>query len=376
MTKNQISYEIDKQEHKVYYSKNVEDNLVNDIQSLHSDRKVLFIYDRNISKKFILNIKTKLKLTGNLIFFKKVYGQKKNKNLKTLLSLFDELVKNKFTKNSVIISCGGGVVGDLSGLLSSLYLRGTIYFHIPSTMTAIVDSCIGGKTGINHKGIINSFGNYYHPKRVYISQKIIEELPEREYFSGFAEIIKCGLIGNRNIIRILQKDKFLFKRKKINTISKVILETLKTKIKFFKDDVREQNQRLILNFGHTFAHAIEMATDKHFKNDYLRHGEAVGLGMLCEIMMSQNTNRKNNSNNVYYMTKQLLKKYNLPTKLKIPNKLNRKIHSGIYEGVFLDKKIKNKYPRFISLKKICSPKIEEIKDFGALNDSIYKITQN
>jgi len=376
MTKNQISYEIDKQEHKVYYSKNVEDNLVNDIQSLHSDRKVLFIYDKNISKKFILNIKTKLKLTGNLIFFKKIYGQKKNKNLKTLLSLFDELVKNKFTKNSVIISCGGGVVGDLSGLLSSLYLRGTIYFHIPSTMTAIVDSCIGGKTGINYKGIINSFGNYYHPKRVYISQKIIEELPEREYFSGFAEIIKCGLIGNRNIIRILQKDKFLFKRKKINTISKVILETLKTKIKFFKDDVREQNQRLILNFGHTFAHAIEMATDKHFKNDYLRHGEAVGLGMLCEIMMSQNTNRKNNSNNIYYMTKQLLKKYNLPTKLKIPNKLNRKIHSGIYEGVFLDKKIKNKYPRFISLKKICSPKIEEIKDFGALNDSIYKITQN
>ena len=376
MTKNQISYEIDKQEHKVYYSKNVEDNLVNDIQSLHSDRKVLFIYDKNISKKFILNIKTKLKLTGNLIFFKKIYGQKKNKNLKTLLSLFDELVKNKFTKNSVIISCGGGVVGDLSGLLSSLYLRGTIYFHIPSTMTAIVDSCIGGKTGINYKGIINSFGNYYHPKRVYISQKIIEELPEREYFSGFAEIIKCGLIGNRNIIRMLQKDKFLFKRKKINTISKVILETLKTKIKFFKDDVREQNQRLILNFGHTFAHAIEMATDKHFKNDYLRHGEAVGLGMLCEIMMSQNTNRKNNSNNIYYMTKQLLKKYNLPTKLKIPNKLNRKIHSGIYEGVFLDKKIKNKYPRFISLKKICSPKIEEIKDFGALNDSIYKITQN
>ena len=376
MTKNQISYEIDKHEHKVYYSKNVEDNLVNDIQSLHSDRKVLFIYDKNISKKFILNIKTKLKLTGNLIFFKKVDGQKKNKNLKTLLSLFDELVKNKFTKNSVIISCGGGVVGDLSGLLSSLYLRGTIYFHIPSTMTAIVDSCIGGKTGINHKGIINSFGNYYHPKRVYISQKIIEELPEREYFSGFAEIIKCGLIGNRNIIRILQKDKFLFKKKKINTISKVILETLKTKIKFFKDDVREQNQRLILNFGHTFAHAIEMATDKHFKNDYLRHGEAVGLGMLCEIMMSQNTNRKNNSNNVYYMTKQLLKKYNLPTKLKIPNKLNRKKYSEIYEGVFLDKKIKNKYPRFISLKKICSPKIEEIKDFGALNDSIYKITQN
>ena len=86
--------------------------------------------------------------------------------------------------------------------------------------------------------------------------------------------------------------------------------------------------------------------------------------------------KKKNSNNLYCMTKQLLEKYNLPTKLKIPNKLGRKIHSGIYDGVFLDKKTKNKYPRFISLKKICSPTIEEIKDFGALNDSIYKITQN
>jgi len=376
MTKNQISYEIDKHEHKVYYSKNVENNLVNDIQSLHSDRKVLFIYDKNISKKFILNIKTKLKLTGNLIFFKKVDGQKKNKNLKTLLSLFDELVKNKFTKNSVIISCGGGVVGDLSGLLSSLYLRGTIYFHIPSTMTAIVDSCIGGKTGINHKGIINSFGNYYHPKRVYISQKIIEELPEREYFSGFAEIIKCGLIGNRNIIRILQKDNFLFKRKKINTISKVILETLKTKIKFFKDDVREQNQRLILNFGHTFAHAIEMATDKHFKNDYLRHGEAVGLGMLCEICLSYKDVNLIKNSDLYQSVEKLLNKYNLPSKLKIPKKLKKKIHSDIYNFIFLDKKKKGKYPRYIFLKKSNSPKIDEIKDFGSLNDVIYKIIEN
>ena len=147
-------------------------------------------------------------------------------------------------------------------------------------------------------------------------------------------------------------------------------------INFFKNDVKEKNKRLYLNFGHTFAHAMEMTTDKYLKKDFLRHGEAVGLGMLCEIMMSQNTNRKNNSNSLYYMIKQLLEKYNLPTKLKIPNKLNKKIHSGIYEGVFLDKKTKNKYPRFISLKKICSPTIEEIKDFGALNDSIYKIIQN
>ena len=376
MSINTISYEVDNETNKVLYSKEIDKILIKDINDLKSDQKILFIYDKNISKKIIDDFKTKLKLTGNIVFFKEIEGKKVNKNLNNLLKLFDELIRNKFTKNSIIISCGGGVVGDLCGLLSSLYLRGTIYFHIPTTMTAIVDSCIGGKTGINYKGIINSLGNYYHPKRVYISERIIADIPNREFFSGFAEIIKCGLIGNKKIIGYLNKDKHLFKRKNSQNLSKIILETLKTKISFFKNDVKEKNKRLYLNFGHTFAHAMEMTTDKYLKKDFLRHGEAVGLGMLCEIMMSQNTNRKNNSNSLYYMTRQLLEKYNLPTKLKIPNKLNRKIHSGIYGGVFLDKKIKNKYPRFISLKKICSPTIEEIKDFGALNDSIYKIIQN
>ena len=82
----------------------------------------------------------------------------------------------------------------MCGLLSSLYLRGMYYFHIPSTMTSIVDSCIGGKTSVNYKGIINCIGNYYHPKRVYISEEIIKDIPDREYIAGFAEILKCGLI--------------------------------------------------------------------------------------------------------------------------------------------------------------------------------------
>ena len=233
MSINTISYEVDNETNKVLYSKEIDKILIKDISDLKSDQKILFIYDKNISKKFIDDFKTKLKLTGNIVFFKEIEGKKVNKNLNNLLKLFDELIRNKFTKNSIIISCGGGVVGDLCGLLSSLYLRGTIYFHIPTTMTAIVDSCIGGKTGINYKGIINSLGNYYHPKRVYISERIIADIPNREFFSGFAEIIKCGLIGNKKIIDYLNKDKHLFKRKNSQNLSKIILETLKTKISFF-----------------------------------------------------------------------------------------------------------------------------------------------
>ncbi len=113
MSKNQISYEIDNQVNKVYFARDIENYLIGDLDILNSDKKIFFVYDKNISKEFINNLKVKLKLTGNLIYFKEIEGKRKNKNIQNLLSLFDELIKNKFTKNSVILSCGGGVIGDM-----------------------------------------------------------------------------------------------------------------------------------------------------------------------------------------------------------------------------------------------------------------------
>ena len=159
-------------------------------------------------------------------------GSKKNKNINQLLKIINFLIKNKFTKKSVLISCGGGVIGDVCGLASSLYLRGMIHYHIPTTMTAIVDSCIGGKTGINYKGIINSLGNYYHADRVYVSKNIIKLIPEREYISGIPEMIKCGLINNKNIIKLLKNKKKVIERD-FHYVSKLIHLSLQTKIKFY-----------------------------------------------------------------------------------------------------------------------------------------------
>ena len=121
--------------------------------------------------------------------------------MKLLFKIINKLFDKKFTKKSVIISCGGGVIGDVCALASSLYLRGLIHFHIPTTMTAIIDSCIGGKTGINYKGIINSLGTYYHSKRVYISKNILNLIPTREFVAGIPEIIKCGLIHKKSILK-------------------------------------------------------------------------------------------------------------------------------------------------------------------------------
>ena len=148
-----------------------------------------------------------LKSSGCNLFIVECKGDKSNKNEKFLFSILDLLIKNKFTKKSIIISFGGGVVGDVAALASSLYLRGLIYFCIPTTITSIVDSSIGGKTAINYKGVINSIGNYYHPKAVFILEDVINEIPDREYFSGFAEIIKCGLIENNKIFSFLKRNK-------------------------------------------------------------------------------------------------------------------------------------------------------------------------
>ena len=235
-------------------------------------------------------------------------------------------------------------------------------------MTSIVDSCIGGKTGINYKGAINSIGTYYHPKKVYVSKNVISLLPQREYLAGIPEILKCALISNNPSLALLKnKNKIL--RKDFSFISKMIKYTLQTKINFFKDDVYEENKRLNLNFGHTFAHAIEMALDRKNKSDKIRHGEAVGIGLLCEIFY------KNGKNKDFIFTKKILESFNLPTNIKkfVKKNESNKLKKNIYENIFLDKKRINKFPRYIRLKKPGNTSISEMKNFKRIKETINKI---
>ena len=365
----EIKYNIDKENYKITFcSKNKKDFIISDLKRLSSDKRVLFLYDKNINKNLIQQILDNLKLSGCSIFTMKIEGNKMNKNEKLLFKIIDNLIKNKFTKKSVIISCGGGVVGDVSALASSLYLRGLIYFHIPTTMTAMVDSCIGGKTGINYKGIINSLGNYYYPKNVYIIENIINLIPQREYIAGIPEVIKCGLIDSKKIIDFLKQNQKQIVNRNFSYVSKMCKFALETKIKFFTKDVYEKNLRLNLNFGHTFAHAIEMTLEKHFKSDYIRHGEAVGIGILCEIFYAFSKKNK-----IFYEIKNLLKNYSLPVNLNEIKKNKQIIQSNIYKNIFLDKKRINQYPRYIKLIKPGKTKIMEMKNFDHLNETIFSI---
>jgi 3-dehydroquinate synthase len=311
-----------------------------------------------------------LKVSGCKIFLLKLEGNKKNKNEKTLFSILNYLLLKQFSKKSVLISIGGGVLGDVCGLAASLYLRGMIYFHVPSTMTAMVDSCLGGKTAINYKNIINSIGTYHHADHVFIFNELIQGLPDKEFLAGIPEILKCGLIKKNKILQILITKKNKILNRDFDTLRKIIFETLTTKIFFFKNDIYEKHSRLFLNFGHTFAHAIEMATAKMIKNDLLRHGEAVGIGMMCEIFYA------NNKNKTIKIVEDILTSYGLPTRVTNKKKYDpvflQKLQQCIYSFVFYDKKKINKHPRFISLKKLHRPRIEEMKNLDMIDHAIYK----
>ncbi len=364
-----IKYYLNNHEHRVTfcYDKEAPD-ITKDLTRLQSDKRMLLVIDDSINKDVIKNFFKDLALSDFEVHVLKVKGSKKNKNQTLLFQIIDKLIKYKLTKRSLILSCGGGVVGDVCALASSLYLRGMLYYHIPTTMTAVVDSCIGGKTGINYKNIINSIGNYYHPQNVFISKNILNLIPKREFLAGFAEIIKSGFLDNKKILKILNNNKKKILSRNFKILSQIIYLTLKTKIKFFKNDIYEKNKRLNLNFGHTFAHSIEMSLQSK-SSDVIRHGEAVGIGMLCEIYYSEGKNKK------FIMLKNLLKKYGLPINLKkylVIKNLN-KMKNSIYKNIFLDKKRLNNFPRIIKIQKISKPKVIEMRNNERIFETIEKV---
>ena len=182
----------------------------------------------------------------------------------------------------MIIAFGGGVVGDIAGFVASSYLRGINYIQIPTTLLSQVDSSVGGKTAINIPEGKNLVGAFYNPKLVLISTKFLQTLTDKEYKSGLGEVIKYALIDNRKLKIILEENtqKILDRDSKI--LLRIIEESIKTKSKIVTKDEKENNLRAILNFVHTFGHAIESKTD--YKK--LSHGAAITLGMIIASKIS------------------------------------------------------------------------------------------
>ena len=209
------------------------------------------------------------------------------KKLVTVEQLAEKLTRLKADRSAVIVAFGGGVVGDVAGLLASLYMRGVDFVQIPTTVQAQLDAAIGGKTGVNLRTGKNLVGTFHQPRLVLIDSAVLSTLPEREFRAGLYEALKCGVIGNPGLFACLEKVQVKALRQDAVGLEWVIAESVRLKAEVVSLDERESGLRRVLNFGHTIGHALEA------ESGYRRflHGEAVAWGMIAATHIAAATDR-------------------------------------------------------------------------------------
>ena len=245
-------------------------------------KKICIISDNKLPKLLLKKLTKSLKKYKLKIY--KLSVSERTKSLRVANKIIEQLLKDNFNRSDCVIALGGGILGDLSGFISSLAKRGLKFINIPTTLLAQADASIGGKTGINSYQGKNLIGTYYHPDFILSDVSILKSLPQREIISGYSEILKHSIILDRKFFFWLFKNgKKIINEKNNAFLKKAIVKSCKIKCKVINKDEKEKDLRMILNFGHTFAHGFEGA--KNFSNK-LNHGEAVLLGMMIASELS------------------------------------------------------------------------------------------
>ena len=252
------------------------------LDSFHQETHFIIITDYNVSnhyKKLINNMFNNYK--HDIIIS---IGGEKAKNISNINKIYSDLLNNKCNRNTCLVAFGGGVIGDITGFIASTFMRGIKYINIPTSLLAMVDSSIGGKTGINLSRGKNLIGTFYYPYKVIIDPSLLKTLSRRDFYSGISEIIKYSLILDKNLFITLKNNfnQLLVKDLDSDLINQVIIRCVELKCEIVGQDAEDNNIRNILNFGHTVGHALEA----FFNYDYLSHGEAVAYGMLCSSKLS------------------------------------------------------------------------------------------
>ena len=228
------------------------------------------------------------------------------KTLSVLNQIFDRLLELKFNRKCILIALGGGVVGDMCGFAAACYQRGVPFIQVPTTLLSQVDSSVGGKTGVNHPLGKNMIGAFYQPRAVLIDTTVLSTLPDRELSAGLAEVIKYGLIYDKDFFAWLQEHMDALMAREPEALRYAIMRSCQIKADVVAQDERESGIRAILNLGHTYGHAIE--TELGY-GEWL-HGEAVAVGMVLACELSERLGWIDSQ--VVEHAKTLLKKANLP----------------------------------------------------------------
>ena len=268
-----------------------------------------------------------------------------SKSLQQAEQIYDRLIEMNSDRKTLLVALGGGVIGDLTGFIAATYQRGIPFMQVPTTLLSQVDSSVGGKTAVNHPRGKNMIGAFYQPCLVLIDLATLKTLPDNEFRAGLAEIIKHGVITDPELFQYLEEHVDQIQKKDPDCLEHIITTSCTIKAKVVERDERESHYRMILNFGHTFGHAVESLTGY----STFIHGEAVAMGMVKAADLSVLTGRC--SKEVAKRIVNLLDRFGLPTRM--PD-LEPK---AMVDSMQRDKKTSHQKLRFVLVKEIGSVEI-------------------
>lgn len=298
------------------------------------------ITDSNLAKIYAEDLEKLVKKNGwSVITYK---AGEASKNISTVMSLFSELASRKFDRKSLIIAFGGGVTGDMAGFLASIYLRGIPFIQVPTSLLAMVDSSIGGKTGVDTPEGKNLLGSFNQPKAVLIHAPFLKTLSETEFINGMAEVIKHAVIVDRAYFDFIKAERSKILSRDMDALIQTVWRSCQIKGNVVEKDEKESGLRQTLNFGHTIGHAVENAS--HYN---IPHGYAISIGMVaeCAVSLSQGIMKTGTLDEV----KNILSDYGL---LRFKDELKHLNNAQIMDSAFSDKKNTNKTIKAVMIQDI------------------------
>lgn len=307
----------------VIIQKGALNNLGHLCNEVKSPCKICVITDENVSSLYSRIAEESLSSKNFQVYKKVLKPGESSKSMKSLDVILEYLAENQFTRKDLILALGGGVIGDLAGFAAATYLRGIDFIQVPTTLLSMVDSSVGGKTAINLKAGKNLAGSFWQPSLVVVDINSLKTLSKDLVLDGVAEVIKAGVIADKNLFEYMKNSQGIFSETFFETC---ISNAIRIKASLVEEDEMDLGKRQLLNLGHTIGHAIEKCSD--FK---ISHGHAVAIGM---IICSKASWEKNwSTENCYNPIKELLSQYGFPLDLSYSP-------AQLYEGALMDKKRK------------------------------------
>lgn len=313
---------------------------INELKELEFKGKVAIISNAKVAGLHMHCLLSKIK--ADELFIITIKDGEEYKSLATAEEILNQLFTSKLDRKSTLIALGGGVISDIVGFVASIYQRGIDFINIPTTLLACVDAAVGGKTGVNNSFGKNLIGTFKQPKAVYCESSFLKTLTQRELSAGMAEFIKMALSFDEKSLEFIENldEKDFFQNFDDEIYKQIIAKSVELKADVVSKDEKENNLRMLLNYGHTFAHIIENQTA--YKG--FLHGEAVAIGMNMANRLALNLGLLKEDE--VKKVQRLLSKFKLPTNYKIDDV------NEFYEAFFLDKKTHNEKINFILLSKL------------------------